>query len=172
MINIAILTISDRSAQGKRDDTSGPILVDMVEQQGWKIAKTAIIADDQYVIEDRLIKWADSNAMDVILTTGGTGFSPRDQVPEATRKIVDRLAPGIVQAMRNESLKKTPHAMLSRAEAGIRKSTLIINLPGSPRAARENFEVVLRALPHAVQLLQGDPDAEKDHRLPPHRQQA
>lgn len=171
-MNVAVLTISDRSASGEREDTTGPILVEMVKRQGWEITKTAIIADDQQGIENTLIEWVDADALDVILTTGGTGFSPRDQAPEATRKIVDRLAPGIVQAMRNESLKKTAHAMLSRAEAGIRKSTLIINLPGSPRAARENFEVVLRALPHAVQLLQGDPDAEKGHRPPEHRQQA
>ena len=171
-MKIAVLTISDRSAQGEREDKTGPILVEIITRQGWEIAKTAIIADDQQGIEAILIEWADAGDLDVILTTGGTGFSPRDQAPEATRKIVDRLAPGIVQAMRNESLKKTAHAMLSRAEAGIRKHTLIINLPGSPRAARENFEVVLGALPHAVQLLQGDPTAEKGHRPPIKRQQA
>ncbi|MCH7589126.1 MAG: MogA/MoaB family molybdenum cofactor biosynthesis protein [Chloroflexi bacterium] len=171
-MKIAILTISDRSARGEREDASGPILVAMVKQQGWRIAKTAIIADDQQGIEDTLIRWVDWDSVDVILTTGGTGFSPRDQAPEATRKVVDRLAPGIVQAMRNESLKKTPHAMLSRAEAGIRKSTLIINLPGSPRAARENFEVVLHTLPHAVKLLHGDPDAEKGHHPPKRREEA
>ena len=124
-----------------------------------------IIPDDFQTIKDLLTAWTDRDGLDLILTTGGTGFSPRDITPEATRAVIDRAAPGLAEAMRASSLKITPHAMLSRAIAGIRKRTLIVNLPGSPKAATENMAVILPVLPHAVQLLQDDPDSEAGHNL-------
>jgi molybdenum cofactor synthesis domain-containing protein len=135
-----------------------------VEKQGWELAARSLVADDQPAIERQLRAWCDQGVIDVILTTGGTGFSPRDRTPEATRAVVGRFAPGLAEAMRIASMRITPHAMLSRAVAGIRDRTLIVNLPGSPRAARENLEVILPALPHAVQLLREDPQAEQAHR--------
>ena len=165
-IRFAILTISDRSSQGIRPDTSGAALATAVEQAGGSIMKTAIIADDLEQIKKILIEWCDSSEIDILLTTGGTGFSPHDNTPEATQAVIERLAPGLAEAMRLESLKVTPHAMLSRAVAGIRKQTLIINFPGSPRAAIETLIVVLPVLPHAVELLQGSPNAETGHRKP------
>ena len=135
--------------------------------RGWEVAHTAIVPDDLPTIRDTLARWADSDAYDVILTTGGTGFAPRDVTPEATIAVAERLAPGLAEAMRATSLKITPHAMLSRAAAGIRGQTLIVNLPGSPKAATENLEVIAAVLPHAVKLLRNDPHAEGEHRIPP-----
>jgi len=169
-VKIAVLTISDRSAQGEREDRSGPLIQEIALQRGWEVIATDLIADEQVEIEERLVSWCDSGEIDLILTTGGTGFSPRDRTPEATCKVVERLAPGLAEAMRARSMSKTPHAMLSRAVAGIRKSTLIVNLPGSPKAVEENLAVIIPALPHAIQLLREDPDAEQGHHLsPPHR---
>ncbi len=165
MLRFAILTVSDRSARGAREDRSGPALAEAVRARGWEVAHTAILADDLPTLRDTLARWADSDAYDVILTTGGTGFAPRDVTPEATLAVVERLAPGLAEAMRAASLQITPHAMLSRAVAGIRGATLIINLPGSPKAALENLEVIAPVLPHAVSLLRGDPEAEKGHRV-------
>ncbi len=165
MLRFAILTVSDRSARGAREDRSGPALAEAVRARGWEVAHTAILADDLPTLRDTLARWADSDAYDVILTTGGTGFAPRDITPEATLAVVERLAPGLAEAMRAASLQITPHAMLSRAVAGIRGATLIINLPGSPKAALENLEVIAPVLPHAVSLLRGDPEAEKGHRV-------
>lgn len=162
-MKFAILTISDRSSRGEREDLSGPLIAKILERQGWQIELQTIVSDDQPEIEDILLEWADVNRVDVILTTGGTGFAPRDRTPEATRSVIDQSTPGLVEAMRAESLKKTPHAMLSRAAAGIRGSTLIVNLPGSPRAVRENLEVILPVLSHAVQLIKNDPHAEAGH---------
>ncbi len=162
-IRIGILTVSDRSFRGERDDASGPVLVEMAKKQDWGVVETLIVPDELGVLRDTLILWADSGDMDIILTTGGTGFSPRDITPEATRSIVDKLAPGLTEAMRAESLKVTPHAMLSRSVAGIRGRALIVNLPGSPKAARENLDVVLPVLEHAVQLLREDEGAEAGH---------
>lgn len=166
-LRFAILTISDRSARGERADTSGPAIAARIEEQGWSVAKTAIIADDLLSIRDTLAAWADSGAYDVILTTGGTGFAARDVTPEATQSVIHRSAPGLAEAMRAASMKITPHAMLSRATAGIRFRTLIVNLPGSPRGAVENLEVVLPVLSHAVELLRDDPGAESGHRRTP-----
>jgi molybdenum cofactor synthesis domain-containing protein len=163
-LRIGILTISDRSSRGERADTSGPALEAVVADQGWMVAKKAIIPDERTVIADTLNEWADVGDLDVILTTGGTGFSPRDVTPEATLAVVERLAPGIAEAMRLASLKVTPHAMLSRAVAGIRRQTLIVNLPGSPKGAVENLRVVVPVLQHAVELLREDPGAEAGHR--------
>jgi molybdenum cofactor synthesis domain-containing protein len=164
-MRVGILTVSDRSFQGERPDESGPALEKAVIAQGWQVVRTAILPDDLSQLIACLIKWADEGEIDILLTTGGTGFGPRDVTPEATLAVTQRLAPGLAEAMRNMSLKITPHAMLSRATAGIRAHTLIINLPGSPRGAVENLEVILPVLPHAVQLLRGDPASETGHRL-------
>lgn len=164
-LRIGILTVSDRSSQGIRPDASGPALRDAVIALGWKVLYKDIVPDELPILKKILTEWADSGRLDVILTTGGTGFAPRDITPEATLAIIAFLAPGVAEAMRAASLKITPHAMLSRAVAGIRGSTLIVNLPGSPRAALENLEVIVPVLPHAAQLLQQDADAEKGHQL-------
>ena len=162
-LRIGILTVSDRSSRGERPDTSGPALESAVIAQGWSVAQKAIVPDDRTAIQDTLASWADAGQVDVVLTTGGTGFSPRDVTPEATLAVVERQAPGIAEAMRLASLKVTPHAMLSRAVAGIRGRTLIVNLPGSPKGALENLEVILPVLPHAVELLKEAPGAEAGH---------
>jgi molybdopterin adenylyltransferase len=158
-----VLTVSDRSSKGEREDKSGPALAEIIQASGWELMGYQIISDDQPEIEKVLRTWADSKDVDLILTTGGTGFSPRDCTPEATRNVIDRIAPGMAEAMRIASLKITPHAMLSRAVVGIRGRTLIVNLPGSPKAAKENLEVIIPALPHAIQLLSDDPGAEAGH---------
>ena len=167
-MRVAILTVSDRAASGEREDLSGPALQAKVEARGWEGVSKAVVADEQAEIERQLVSWADGGVTDIILTTGGTGFSPRDRTPEATLAVVDRSAPGLAEAMRAASLRSTVHAMLSRTVAGIRGSTLIINLPGSPTGAVENLEVILPVLPHAIQLLRGDPQAESGH-VPPAR---
>ena len=164
-IRVAILTVSDRSARGERPDTSGPALIEIAIQQGWQVVSNRIVADDRRDIEEALVTWCDGDQIDLILTTGGTGFAPRDVTPEATLAISDRAAPGLAEAMRQQSLAITPHAMLSRAVAGIRGRTLIVNLPGSPKAALENLLVILPVLPHAVDLLRGSPSAEAGHHL-------
>lgn len=162
-LRFGVLTLSDRSAKGERADVSGPALADLVHARGWSVVKQAILPDDESTIHAALTEWADSGELDIILTTGGTGFAPRDVTPEATRKVIQREAPGLAEAMRADSLKKTPHAMLSRAVAGIRGRTLIINLPGSPKGAVENLQTVLSVLPHAIQLLTDDPTSEASH---------
>ncbi|HEX9027837.1 MAG TPA: MogA/MoaB family molybdenum cofactor biosynthesis protein [Anaerolineales bacterium] len=162
-IKFGILTISDRSSQGIRPDASGPTLEDAVTRQGWVVGRTLIVPDELEMIRSTLEAWSDAGDLDVILTTGGTGFSARDVTPEATLEAVDRLTPGLAEAMRSASLKVTPHAMLSRATAGIRRRTLIVNLPGSPKGALENLQVILPVLPHAVDLLRDDPGAEAGH---------
>ena len=164
-MRIGILTISDRSSEGERPDLSGPALEDLIKSQGWTVVHMDIIPDELQVIMDRLNTWSDSEDFDLILTTGGTGFSPRDITPEATLRVIERETPGLAEAMRAESLKVTPHAMLSRARAGIKNHTLIVNLPGSPRAAVENLNVILPVVEHAVDLLSGDPEAEAGHRF-------
>lgn len=162
-IRIGIITISDRSSASERPDASGPALISAVSQQGWQVIQTTIIPDDFDKIVATLINWADGGEVDIILTTGGTGFSPRDMTPEATLAVIQRPTPGLAEAMRSASLLITPHAMLSRAITGIRAHTLIVNLPGSPKGAVENLQVLLPVLPHAVQLLRGDPTAEAGH---------
>jgi molybdopterin adenylyltransferase len=162
-IRFGILTLSDRSARGEREDTSGPALMRLIQAEGWSVTKQALLPDNESAIRAILCEWADSGDLDVILTTGGTGFAPRDVTPEATRAVIDRESPGLAEAMRAASLKLTLHAMLSRIVTGIRKKTLIINLPGSPKGAVENLQVVIPILPHAVQLLQDDPASEASH---------
>ena len=171
-IRFAILTISDRSSRGERTDTSGPALARLVVENGWQVTQQAVVPDDFNLIRETLSAWADqggagSSAVDVILTTGGTGFSPRDVTPEATRAVIDRPAPGLAEAMRAASLQITPHAMLSRAIAGIRRQTLIVNLPGSPKGAVENLGVILPVLPHAVLMIRNNPDYEAGHQANP-----
>ena len=162
-LRFGILTVSDRSARHERPDLSGPALVELVTAQGWKVERTAILPDNLTGLRETLSAWADEGGLDIILTTGGTGFAPRDVTPEATRHVIERETPGLVEAMRFGSLKVTPHAMLSRALAGIRGSVLIINLPGSPKAACENLQVIIPVLPHAVELLHDQPEAEQHH---------
>ncbi len=162
-IRFAVLTVSDRSSRGERPDASGPALIELIQRQSWEVVRQEILPDDLGALKETLASWADRDDVDVILTTGGTGFAPRDVTPEATRAVIQREALGLAEAMRAASAAKSPHAMLSRAVAGIRGSVLIINLPGSPKAAVENFQVVIPALEHAVKLLRQDPDAEKGH---------
>lgn len=162
-LRFGILTLSDRSARGERADSSGPALTRLIEAEGWTVSKQSLLPDDESSIREILVDWSDSSELDVILTTGGTGFSPRDVTPEATRAVIERDAPGLAEAMRAASLRITPHAMISRIVTGIRKKTLIINLPGSPKGAVENLQVVLPVLSHAVQLLREDPASERTH---------
>lgn len=155
-LRFGILTASDRSARGERPDASGPALADLVRASGGSVVQTEILPDDRAALADQMRAWADNREMDVILVTGGTGFAPRDVTPEATRDVIEREAPGLAEAMRAASLKITPHAMLSRLVAGIRGQALILNLPGSPKGAVENLQVVLPVLEHAVKLLRGE----------------
>jgi molybdenum cofactor synthesis domain-containing protein len=150
----AIVTASDRGARGEREDASGKVLQDMLETNGVVVAHYRIVPDEIEALAHTLVAMADKG-MDLIFTTGGTGLGPRDVTPDATLKVIHRRVPGIPEAIRAESLKKTNRAMLSRAEAGVRGKTLIINLPGSPKAVQECLEVVLPILPHAVEVLRG-----------------
>jgi len=155
MFTVGILTISDKGSRGERQDKSGEAIREILSSIDARIVNYDIVPDEKELIAQELISWADENSLDVILTTGGTGLTPRDVTPEATIAVVDRIVPGFAEAMRAESLKKTPMAMLSRAVVGARGKCLIINLPGSPKAVRECLEVVLPALPHAVETLKG-----------------
>src|SRR5712692_7697039 len=157
-MRIGILTISDRASRGEYKDESGPAIRDVIEKNFREsVIATAIVPDELPKIKSALEKWCDVENFDLILTTGGTGFAPRDVTPEATRAVIEREASALVHAMIAASLQKTPHAMLTRMVAGIRGQTLIVNLPGSPKAARENLETILPALPHAMELLKGKP---------------
>jgi molybdenum cofactor synthesis domain-containing protein len=148
-----VITVSDRCASGERADESGPAVMEILEKAGFAVVRTDVVPDERADIERVLIQGA--SEVDLIVTSGGTGFSPRDVTPEATEAVCDRMAPGIPEAMRACSLKITPQAMLSRAAAGIRGSCLIVNLPGSPRAARENLTAVADALTHGIDMLRG-----------------
>jgi molybdenum cofactor synthesis domain-containing protein len=162
VIRAGILTVSDRGYHGKYRDLSGPVIRELlVEDLGATIELEAIVPDERPIIAGTLLTWCDEVQLDLILTTGGTGFGPRDATPEATLDVIERQAPGLAEAMRAASLEVTPHAMLSRAVAGIRGSTLVVNLPGSPKAVRENLQTILPALPHAVELLQGRKGADR-----------
>jgi len=153
---VAILTVSDKGSRGDREDLSGKAAEEAMAAEGWEIASRDMVPDEVEEIAAKLRFYCDQTGVDLVLTTGGTGMSPRDVTPEATHSVLDREAPGFAEAMRAASLSITPHAMLSRAVSGVRGSTLIINLPGSPRAVRENLEVILPALPHALEKLRGD----------------
>jgi molybdopterin adenylyltransferase len=156
MITVAILTLSDKGSRGEREDLSGPAIGELIGRAGMKAAYYEVIPDERELIKEKLIEY--SKKVDMILTTGGTGLSPRDVTPEATLGILDREIPGIAEAMRGEGLKKTKRAMLSRAVAGVRGRCLIVNLPGSLRAVRECLETVLEVIPHAVDKIKGGTD--------------
>jgi molybdopterin adenylyltransferase len=155
-IRAAVVTLSDKASVGLRADASGPTLQALLQGLGAEVGEPVVIADDQALIEQTLSVLADSGEVDLILTTGGTGLAPRDHTPEATTAVADRFVPGFAEAMRSASLSVTPHAMLSRAVAVVRKGTLIINMPGSPKACREHFAVIAPALDHAIETLRGE----------------
>ncbi len=153
--SFGVLTLSDKGARGEREDTSGPMLQELLREAGFSLAAYAVIPDQPHLIEDTLKAWVDVEGIDLIVTTGGTGVAPTDHTPEATRRVVDREVPGLSEAMRQASLAKTPQAVWSRGVAGIRGRSLIINLPGSRRAALENISAVLPALEHGLYKLKG-----------------
>ncbi len=153
MIKVAILILSDKGSRGEREDLSGPAVKEMIKSINASLEYYEIIPDEKDLIKEKLMEY--SKKVDIILTTGGTGLSPRDVTPDATLEVIDREIPGIAEAMRIEGLKKTDRAMLSRAVAGVRENTLIINLPGSPKAIKEGLEIILEVLPHAVEKLKG-----------------
>ena len=157
MFSAAVVTVSDKGAAGAREDLGGPLVREMLEGGGYDVVYTAIVPDEQEQIEQELIKCADELDVALVMTTGGTGFSPRDVTPEATIAVCARMAPGIPEAMRAESMKITNRAVLARQQAGIRGRTLIVNLPGSPKAARENLVAVLPSLDHGLEMLRGGP---------------
>jgi molybdopterin adenylyltransferase len=154
-IRIAILTVSDRSYKGEREDLSGPALIKYCREQGWDVRENDIVPDDRKKIHNKLKNWVRSQRFDLVLTTGGTGFSPRDVTPEATRSVLEREVPGLAEAMRAASALKTPFAYLSRAVTGICGKTLLINLPGSPAGAVECLAALTPILPHGIEILQG-----------------
>jgi molybdopterin adenylyltransferase len=155
MITVAVLTMSDRGSKGEREDLSGPIIEDMIKAIGAEVKYFEILPDEKELIKEKLIEY--SKKADLILTTGGTGLAPRDVTPEATLDVLDKQVPGLAEAMRSEGLKKTSRSMLSRAVAGVKGRSLIINLPGSPKAVKENLAVILDVIPHAIEKIKGDP---------------
>jgi len=154
MITVAVLTLSDKGSKGEREDTSGPLIQDLLKSIHADIKYCEILPDEKELIKKKLVDF--SSKVDLILTTGGTGLSPRDVTPDATLEVIDRQVPGIAEAMRSVGFKKTHRAMLSRAVAGVRGSSLIINLPGSPKAVKENLHVILEVIPHAIEKIKGD----------------
>lgn len=155
MFKVGIITASDKGYKKEREDLSGKVINDMVTEKGYKVERYVILPDEEDMIYKEIVYMADELGVDLILTTGGTGFSPRDVTPEATRKAVDRLAPGISEAIRYYSLQITSRAMLSRGISGIRNKTLIINLPGSPKAVRESLEYIIDAVHHGLEIMTG-----------------
>ena len=151
-----IVTVSDKGSRGGREDASGPEIAGMIAKAGFEVVGRLIVPDEKDLIRQALLEWSDSGKADLILTTGGTGVSPRDVTPDATREVIEREIPGMGEEMRRRSAAVTPHAMISRAIAGIRGRTLIVNLPGSPKGARENLAVLMPALPHAIEKIMGD----------------
>ena len=155
MIKVAILTISDSCSQQKREDVSGQTIKNLLADEKFEICEYKIVADENRSIKEALIYFADEVKADIVLTTGGTGFGPRDVTPEATVEVCYKMVPGLTELMRSEGLKHTKKAILSRGSAGIRENTLIINLPGSPKAVKESLEAILDVLPHAVKMMRG-----------------
>jgi molybdopterin adenylyltransferase len=156
MFTVGILTASDKGSRGEREDKSAEVIREMICRLGAQVTKYDIVPDERDSISQRLMEWADVGTLDLVITTGGTGLAERDVTPEATLAIIDKLVPGLAEAMRAGTLHKTPLAMLSRAVAGIRNRTLIINLPGSPRGVEECLQAILPALPHAIEVLKGE----------------
>ena len=156
MFRAGIITVSDKAAQGQREDLSGPAIAEMLAGTAFSITRTVIVPDEIGQIADAIIEFADRERLDLILTTGGTGVSPRDLTPEATLRVLDKEIPGMAEAMRYSGMMVTPHAMLSRAVAGVRGNSLIINLPGSPKGATENLAAIMPSLSHAISKIQGD----------------
>lgn len=156
MLRVGVITASDKGSQGQREDLSGAVLKELVKEIEGEVVLYTILPDDQELLAQTMKKWVDKEGLDLILTTGGTGFSLRDVTPEATLSIADRMVPGIAEVMRYESYKITPKAMLSRAVAALRKKTLIINMPGSPKACKECWAALVPALPHGIQILKGE----------------
>ena len=152
---IAILTVSDAGSRGERADTSGDAISEIATEAGFLEVKRDLVPDDKQLVSQRLAQWCDSREVDLVLTTGGTGLGPRDVTPEATRDVIELEVPGITEAIRVETLRKTPFAMLSRSIAGVRSGCLILNLPGSPAGVRECLEIAVPALPHALEMLKG-----------------
>jgi molybdenum cofactor synthesis domain-containing protein len=159
-IRAVVITVSDRCARGLAQDESGPALVRLLQEMGAEIVAAVVVPDDLEPLADRLRSFADDANVNLVITTGGTGLSPRDNTPEATRAVIQREAPGLAEAMRMETLRQTPQAMLSRGVCGVRSDALIINLPGAPKGVRESFNVIKPVLPHAIALLAGKPHAE------------
>ena len=158
MMRVGVITISDRGYRGEREDVSGAVIQEMVRGLGAEVAFSTVVPDEGTEIKKVLVQGADEMGLDLIVTTGGTGVSPRDVTPDATGEVIEREIPGFAEAMRLEGLKKTPHAMISRAVCGVRGHTLIVNLPGSPKAVREGLEVILPAIAHTIAKIQGDPE--------------
>ena len=156
MKRVAIITSSDSGYEGKREDLSGPAIKEIVEANGYEVVSTIVLPDDQTMLSNEMIRICDNGLADLILTTGGTGLSPRDCMPEATMAVIERNVPGIPEAMRAYSMTITKRAMLSRACAGVRKSTLIINMPGSPKAVKESLEYIISELTHGLEILLGE----------------
>jgi len=152
-----VITVSDRGSSGEREDLSGKEVIRILEEASFSVTEYHIVPDEEDVIADTLIECIDAGGCDLVVTTGGTGVSPRDVTPDATIKVIEKEIPGMAEVMRRESMNKTPHAMISRATAGIRGESLILNLPGSPRGAQENLSVVMPALRHAIEKIKGDP---------------
>lgn len=157
MPTLGILTSSDMGARGEREDTSGPLIRELFTAQGFDILRYEVVPDERDILEDRLRRWADDDTLDLIVTTGGTGLSDRDVTPEATRAVAHREVPGMAEAMRIQTLKYTPFAMVSRGVVAVRGRTLIINLPGSPRAVEQCLEVVMPVIPHTLEMLRENP---------------
>lgn len=155
MLTVGIITVSDKGSVGLREDISGEVIRNIMTEAGYQVMEKIIIPDEVDDIKKTMIDWSDNQSYNLILSTGGTGFSPRDFTPEATKQVIDREVPGIPEAMRAFSMTVTPKAMLSRSAAGIRKSTLIINLPGSPKAVKENLNCILPALKHGIEIMIG-----------------
>lgn len=161
-LTVAVLTVSDRSSRGEREDKSGPAIVDYLKENNYVVQDYQIVPDEIDQIQEKIINWSQKN-IPLVFTTGGTGFAPRDVTPEATLAVIDRETPGISEYLRYKSFQITPHAVLSRAVSGIKGQSLIINLPGSPKAAKECIQFLLPVLPHALELLVDSPDSESHH---------
>jgi len=159
MINFVVITVSDRGSRGEREDLSGPEIIKWVENHNYNLFDYKVVPDEIEILKENFLIYSAMSEVNVILTTGGTGFAPRDVTPEATTSVIEKKAPGFAEVMRMKSLEITPHAMLSRAVSGIRKNTLIINLPGSPKAVRENLSFIEKGIPHAVELLKDNVDS-------------